>query len=215
MAEIHERVLLVEGKTDCFVIAQLMEANGIPWKPKENPPVFIRDCKGYSQLVDSMTISTELKARELKALGLIVDADVDLISRWQSVRNAFLKSIPDLPDKLPDSGLIHITQDGIRFGIWIMPDNQIQGMLESFLAYMIPDLNERLWQYAQNVVKEAKNQNAPFIDTHTDKAYIHTWLAWQNEPGQQLHTAILKKVLNPTHPKAQVFVRWFKDLYEL
>lgn len=104
MAEIYPNVLLVEGKTDCFVIAELMEANGINWGTRENPTVKIRDCKGYSRLVDPKTISTELKASGLKALGLLVDADDNPVSRWQSVRNACLKSIPDLPEKLPDSG---------------------------------------------------------------------------------------------------------------
>ncbi|MEH1784090.1 MAG: DUF3226 domain-containing protein [Nostoc sp.] len=46
-------------------------------------------------------------------------------------------------------------------------------------------------------------------------AKIYTWLAWQEEPGRQLHQAIKYGILNPEHPKAQTFVTWFKTLYEL
>ncbi|MBD2171263.1 DUF3226 domain-containing protein [Anabaena sp. FACHB-709] len=48
----------------------------------------------------------------------------------------------------------------------------------------------------------------------SNKAKIHTWLTWQEEPGRQLHQAITYKILNPQHPKAQTFVKWFKTLYE-
>ncbi len=66
------------------------------------------------------------------------------------------------------------------------------GMLETFLTYMIPDENEPIWNYAKTVVMEAKNLSAPFIENHTDKANIHTWLAWQNPPGRQLHNAVME-----------------------
>ncbi len=105
--------------------------------------------------------------------------------------------------------------NGIKFGVWLMPDNQMRGMLETFLAYMIPQQSEPLWQYAQEVVTEARNRGAGFIYPHVDKANIHTWLAWQNPPGRQLHNAIMEHILNPQHPNAQTFINWFKNLYDL
>jgi len=47
-----------------------------------------------------------------------------------------------LPNTLPETGLIHLTDTQIKFGIWMMPDNKMRGMLETFLAYMIPDENQ-------------------------------------------------------------------------
>ncbi len=52
-------------------------------------------------------------------------------------------------------------------------------------------------------------------DAHQHKADIHTWLAWQNPPGRQLHQAVMERILDPKHPKAQIFVNWFRDLYDL
>ncbi|NJL55795.1 hypothetical protein HC928_11830 [bacterium] len=81
--------------------------------------------------------------------------------------------------------------------------------------YLIPDENESIWQYAQEAAKEAKNKGAAFINAHYDKAYIYTWLAWQDPPGRQLHNAVMERILDPTHPKAQTFVSWFRQLYDL
>lgn len=208
------KILIVEGEQDKRVIPHLIEANGIYWGDKKTPIVEI-ESYGSDQFIDAEEISSKLKESGLKALGLIVDADEDLAARWQSVRNASLKSMPDFPKELPVTGLIHTTTTGIKFGVWIMPDNQTQGMLESFLAYMIPDENDLIWQYALEVAEEAKSKGALFIDLHRPKAYIYTWLAWQAPPGRQLHNAIMEKILNPQHPKAQAFVNWFKTLYDL
>jgi hypothetical protein len=215
MAEIHSKVLLVEGRQDVRVIPELIEANGVNWGTKKNPVVKIRDCDGYQKLVDQDIISTELKASGLSVLGIMIDADENPSRRWQSIRNVILKSIPDIPETLPENGLIHILPGGIKLGIWMMPDNKMRGMLETFLAYMIPVGNEVLWQFAQTTAQEAKTQGAEFTDFHLDKANIYTWLAWQNPPGRQLHQAIMERIFDPNHPNAQKFVNWFINLYEL
>ncbi|WP_017304367.1 DUF3226 domain-containing protein [Spirulina subsalsa] len=215
MANINSKVLLVEGKQDLLVIPELMEANGIKWGTRKSPVVFIRDYEGYQNLIDPDRIATELQASGLSALGIMIDADDDPIGRWQSIRNASLKSIPDMPENLPADGLIHTTPTGIQFGIWMMPDNQMRGMLETFLTYLIPTNSETLWQFAQAATHEAKGKGAVFTDYQSDKANIYTWLAWQNPPGRQLHQAIIERILHPNHPNGQRFVTWFKDLYSL
>ncbi|TAF07740.1 MAG: hypothetical protein EAZ77_08800 [Nostocales cyanobacterium] len=205
--------LIVEGEQDKRVIPYLMEANGIPWK-KGNEPVDIKPYGGDG-FIDPYRISARLKETGLTHLGLMLDADDDASDRWQSIRNACLQSIPNIPEQIPETGLIINIKDEKKFGVWIMPDNQMKGMLETFLAYMIPGENEPLWQYTHEVVVEAKVRGAKFINSHIDKAYIYSWLAWQNPPGRQLHNAIEEKILDPQHPKAQVFINWFKTLYDL
>ncbi|MFM6818565.1 MAG: DUF3226 domain-containing protein [Dolichospermum sp.] len=207
--------LLVEGQDDLRVIPELIEKNGIFWGNKEEEAIIsIQECGGYENITYDL-IYTELQARGRTHLGLMVDADDDVSLRWQSIRNACLTSIPNLPEQIPEKGLIINTPDDKKFGVWIMPDNQSRGMLETFLAYMIKDESEPLWQYTQEVVTEAKNKGAKFKDSYIDKARIHSWLAWQESPGRQLHDAVKFKILDPQHPKAQVFVKWFKDLYDL
>jgi hypothetical protein len=215
MAVIHQNVLLVEGKQEVRVIPELIEANGVDWGARNNPVVYLRDCDGYGMIVDADVISTELQASGLSALGIMIDADDNLNGRWQSIRNVCLKSIPDIPEDLPENGLIHHAPNEVKFGIWIMPDNRMRGMLETFLAYLLPDGNEPLWQFARETTKQAKNKGALFTDAHYDKANIYTWLSWQDPPGRQLHQAAMERILNPQHPNAQKFVTWFKTLYNL
>ena len=214
---VYPKVLLVEGKNEIFVIAELIEKNGVVWKINDKQTVVhIKGNKGDRELVDADKITTALQSSGLSILGIIIDADDNLLGRWKSIRNASRQSIPDIPEDLPENGLIHTTSEGIKFGIWIMPDNKTEGMLETFLAYLISPEEEELWQLAQTATQEARNRDAPFKKTHRDKANIYTWLAWQDPPGLQLHQAVMKKrILNPTHPNAQKFVNWFKTLYDL
>ena len=212
-----DKILIVEGEQDKRVIPELIEAKGINWEPvKDTPIVYIKACGGNKN-INSKIIENELKEPKLTNLGFILDADDNPLGCWESIRKACheTKKMVNLPQKLPKSGLIHQTNTDIKFGVWIMPDNQQQGMLETFLSYMIDDENESTWQYSQEVVKESKNKGATFKDSHLDKANIYTYLAWQNEPGRQLHQAIKERILNPKHPEADIFFNWFRDLYDL
>jgi len=215
---VDKKVLVVEGRTEVFAIPYLMEANGVIWgKGKNNTAVRIKDYDGYENINKPDAIATELLASGLTALGIIIDADDEPKERWQSIRNTCQNSFTgfDLPIDLPENGLICDSPNEVKFGIWIMPDNKMSGMLETFLAYMIPEENEALWQFAQESVKEAKTKGANFTEFQIDKANIYTWLAWQNPSGRQLHQAVMEKILDPKHPRAQKFVTWFKDLYGL
>jgi hypothetical protein len=206
-------VLLVEGRQDLRVIPELIEKNGVPWVKGDPHIPHIHVCDGDSKLLAQITIW--LKETSLSALGIVVDADDNPRGRWESIRNVCRKVIPDLPEELPESGLICNASNEVKFGVWIMPDNRMESMLETFLAYLIPDERETLWEFAQQSTQEATNQGADFTEFQRDKANIYTWLAWQNPPGRQLHQAVMAKILNPTHPNAQKFVTWFKELYGL
>lgn len=215
MAKVYPKILLVEGEEDKRVIPELVEANGVTWELGRNQyAVHIKANDGYENITPEV-ISTELKASELRALGIMIDTDDNPKSRWVSIRNAVSQSIPDLPADLPEAGLIHAAPNGIRVGIWMMPDNKMRGMLETFLSYMIPSQDDAIWAFSKASTARAKDLGAAFTDAHVDKADIYTWLAWQEPPGRQLHDAIKQRILDPKHSEAQKFIRWFKFLYDL
>lgn len=115
-----------------------------------------------------------------------------------------------------------IEANGIRWGernqeriVEIKAAGGIEKLLETFLAYLVPDKFGALWAYAQEVLVEARNRAADYSDAHRDKAAIHTWLAWQDPPGCQLHHAVLQRVLDPRSPLTRPFIDWFRRLYEL
>jgi hypothetical protein len=209
--------MLVEGKGELLVLPYLIESNDIPWEPDGNPIVYIDDRVGYTNIVKAGSISTELKADGIEALGILLDADEDPRNKWISIRNACRNSglMSKMPEDLPVEGLTIDADNGVRVGIWIMPDNKLPGMLETFLGYLLPPDGSILWELAEETIDKAKVKGAPFSDCHRDKAQIHSWLAWQKPPGRELHQAIKETILDPTHPEAQRFVSWFRQLYQL
>ncbi len=187
MAWQHEKVLLVEGVEDQRVIPELVEANGIQWGDREKDWIVqIKSMNGVENLLDKQRINVQLKSSALKILGIILDADDEPTDRWQSMRNCLLDRYPDIPEELPATGLIHENPGEIKVGVWMMPDNREQGMLETFLQLLLPNDGEALWKFTEQSCQQAKTQGAAFKDCHSDKAKIHTWLAWQNPPGRQL-----------------------------
>jgi hypothetical protein len=214
---IHKNVLLVEGQDELRTIPELIEINGINWGTRKNPVVLLRDCEGCENIINKDVIAVELKADGIEALGILLDADEQPQDRWIAIRNACRnsKAVSNIPDDLPEKGLIIEADNGVRVGIWIMPNNKLPGMLETFLGYLLPTDNSLLWEFAESTINSAKEQGAPFTEYHREKARIYSWLAWQKPPGRQLHQAIKERILDPQHPEAQIFVSWFRKLYQL
>ena len=205
------KMLLVEGTEDLRVIPHLMEANGVPWG--QPPPVFIEPCGGFDEMAKEGLIETEFKASGLKVLGIVADGNDSVMKRWSSLRNRCLGRFPGLPEAMPVEGLIQESESGLRFGVWLMPDNRSHGMMETFLTHLVRDESDSLLGYAESACKEARDFGAPYKETHAAKANIHTWLAWQDPPGLQLHTAVEACMLDACSPHAAGFVKWFRALY--
>jgi hypothetical protein len=218
MRKPHPRVLLVEGKDDKWVIPQFME-KFIPWGEKNERdkwPADIIEFEGIEPLLKPGVIEAELKSPGLKALGVMVDANTDPVGRWHRIRARAIGTFQRIPTDLPPQGLVIENDEDLRFGVWLMPNCSSQGMIETFLALFIDNPASRLWAFVEAHCKEAKiKYNAPYSDSHLDKALIHAWLALQDPPGQQLHSAIIQNILKPNSPQAQPFVNWFRNLYQV
>jgi Protein of unknown function (DUF3226) len=217
MAKWHPKKLLVEGQEDKRVIPYLIEAaTGIPWSsPDGQVAVFIQPYDGLENLLTPGLIETELKASGLVMLGILADADDNAEDCWRRIRQRCVASFPNIPEVLPETGLVQANADGLTIGVWVMPDNRLRGMLETFLAYLVPDTSQLLWQQAVKAFEEAKRLGAPCKAGHADKAKIHTWLSWQDPPGRQLHNAVIERMLDPTSSYATGFVSWFRTLYNI
>ena len=204
-----QKLLLVEGAKDRRIFPYLLERNGVPW-PKGNEPVSINDIGGNE--LSTADASVFYKQPELEILGIVLDADLDVDATWIKVTQLFGAHVPKLPEKAMIDGFIsELTPEGVRFGAWIMPDNQSRGMLETFLRYLVRIEHEQLWQHACDATDTARlNHSAPYKSVHLDKARIHTFLAWQDEPGAQLHEAINYAILDPVSPYCKPFVTCLK-----
>jgi len=200
-------VLLVEGKDDQFVLKHLTRNHGIPEdsfkiKPKD----------GISVLLD--TLDVELLASDVQRLGIVVDADLDIASRWQSLRNILSSSGYQMPDKPEREGIV-VSLPGLKtVGVWIMPDNSTAGLLEDFMSWLIPH-GDPNWNKAKECVEEIDEDDRRFAPEHLIKAQVHTWLAWQADPGTPLGLAITKRYFDAGSAQAAMLVGWIRRLFEL
>jgi len=101
--------------------------------------------------------------------------------------------------------------DSKKMGIWVMPDNKSAGALEDFVGKLIAE-GDTLWPKAQADVNGIPQADRRFKETYLSKAQIHTWLAWQEEPGTRMGETFKKKYLDPNHPQASAFVNWIRSL---
>jgi hypothetical protein len=69
-------------------------------------------------------------------------------------------------------------------------------------------------RYAAECVEGAKDRgHATFKPVHLSKAILHTYLAWQNKPGQPLGRAITQKALRPHTSIADAFADWLRLVF--
>ncbi|WP_254564863.1 DUF3226 domain-containing protein [Oscillatoria sp. HE19RPO] len=207
--------LLVEGKNDQHVIWALCEQYNIPETFKVQLPE--NGAEGVKNLLDGLPL--KLKEENLRILGIVVDADQNLAARWQSIRDRLIASDypkADIPDSPPVEGWIYQPEDIYlkRVGVWVMPDNQLPGMLEDFVALLMPE-DDNLRPKAEEILREIEEEGLNrYGEIHHAKALIHTWLAWQETPGMPMGQAITARVLQRESPIAQVFADWLQRLFE-
>jgi len=215
MSQPNPKVLIVEGKNDQHAVAELIKANGVIWgEKKEDWVVEIKEYGGFENIISEKAISAAFKGNT-KILGIIVDADEDILPRWESLKKQCSTIFPSFPANPQAGGLAIGNTTGQKLGIWVMPDNVSSGKLENFLCKLVPGDQSALFNYAKTATTEAQILHAPFASKDRVKAEIHTWLAWQETPGLPFGTAVKALVLRPDSLYAQTFVRWFKQLYEL
>jgi len=201
--------LIFEGPDDKHVVMNLLfnhEHNGEPLC--EHFTEKVKD--GVDHLID--TLNEELKATDLGRLGVVLDADTDLSKQWARVTRILdehgCRAVPAAPSA---DGTIVETNDSKKIGIWVMPDNKSAGALEDFVGKLIAE-DDTLWPKAQADVNGIPKADRRFKETYLSKAHVHTWLAWQEEPGTRMGETFKKKYLDPNHPQATAFVNWIRRL---
>jgi len=221
MAE--NRVLLVEGTDDLHVLAHIFKVHGHEGK------ITIREQEGVDRLKKRLNenifdnlledLPVELKGSEVVALGIIVDADLDLKSRWESLANRLkdlkYEDVPDLPEI---DGTICEGKDLPKIGVWLMPDNSLPGILEDFVKLLVPDEQKELLQKAIEAVETIPKEERQFVTDNSDKtskAQIYTYLAWQERPGVPFGIAIREKFLKADSQHANNLMKWIEELFNL
>ena len=212
----YENYLLVEGDDDKHLFDHLLGHHQIFELCRvQNEDLQVKDKGGFENL--AKTLKTELKRSGLRRLGIIVDANDKILYRWQSLQDRLIEfsySKAVIPP-VPSIGGTIIEQENLPMvGLWLMPDNQRPGIIEDFVSLLIQP-NDLLWPMAIDIVQRVIEKDCRFRESYTSKARIHSWLAWQEEPGKPMGQAITKHYLDAEAPHAQEVIGWIRRLFDL
>lgn len=198
--------LLVEGKDDQHVIWALCELFGV----KETFDVV--DCGGIDEV--SKEIPIRLKQSEIKSIGIIIDADTDINLRYTTLKDTILKSINySFPEIFPNEGLVIRLENYPTIGIWIMPNNNLNGMIEDFISFLIPN-TDLLLPEVELFLDSIESKNlSKYKNIHKSKAIIHSWLATQENPGTPMGLAITKKYLDSNNENCIRLINWINTVF--
>ena len=203
-AEKHTKKLLVEGNDDQHVVWALCQKFNIP-------EIFdVIDCEGIENLYDNLLL--RFKQTDIETIGVLIDADTNLNDRWSQIKNLLSKQGFNMPEKLPSSGLV-LSSNDIKIGVWVMPNNNTDGMLEDFIAFLVPQ-NDELLPIVNTTLAEIENKKLnKYLPIHKSKARIHAWLAYQENPGTPMGLSITKKYLTTDNANCQLLIAWLTKLF--
>ena len=95
-----------------------------------------------------------------------------------------------------------------------MPNNELKGMLEDFIAMLVPK-DDPLMPIVDCTLTYLENQKLNlYTQIHKPKTKIRTWLAWQEDPETSMGTAISKRILETEQEICQKFGKWLKNLFD-
>ncbi|MCL2777301.1 MAG: hypothetical protein FWD73_04800 [Polyangiaceae bacterium] len=211
-----QRQLIVEGPDDEHVVIHVMRKMRPTWdqEPRNWGGFEVKSAGGDTQAIKDFGIAAKAEAG---SIGLMLDADDQsgkhVADRWNQVRTTLTQLVQPFPDAIPTEGWIGNTTLGLRVGVWIMPNNQVDGGLEAFLTPFVPAADDS-WVFAQTVIEQAKKTyNVPYPAHYAPKARLHTWLAWRKEAGRPYGRAIKCGDLIPNGAVVTQFADWFERLF--
>lgn len=222
MAEQETHVLLVEGSADRDFFTQVCKRLNL----HKNPKIRVATPQDYQaprggkedvlKLLPSFLKKIEDSDNALQYLAIVVDADrLEHGSGYErtveKVKEIVKKHDFSLAEN-KENGLIFKHPDGLAdFGLWIMPDNQQEGIVEHFIKQCISTDEQPLFSHAVQVIENIPSKK--FKSHHYAKAEIATWLAWQNPPGRGLYGSLEDNLLDTSHPLFQELERWLKQIF--
>ena len=173
------------------------------------PETFVVQVAGNDREVLKL-LRSEPKASGLERFAAILDADTDLEKRWAEARGALRAAgYRDLPEQPAPGGTIVHDADLPPAGIWLMPDNRLPGILEDFLAFLIPS-GDALLPLVDAFLDGIPLPARRFAAKDRSKARIHAWLAAQEQPGKPLGLAMRARYLDAEAAAVAPFLSWLR-----
>ena len=214
-----KKVLLVEGLDDWHAFSHLIHASTGAF-----PAYELGHCDNDDGVLDILSGMTEASSQTQSVLGAVLDADQgkEGIARDRGIQ-ARIRSLKGrlekyyaIPDAFDAEGIIlSPTNESDRdrlpvLGIWLMPDNERDGIFEDLLCTAMAPESEK---YISVVVDKARDDGMTgFRDVERSKAIVKTHIAWQDPNKKNLGEAIGSHFDN-LDPACRPFLNWLERLF--
>lgn len=212
------RILLVEGESDRSFFKEVCKTLGLHPSVKVAPP---KDVGGSYNTKEGVLnhlpdLLNQLGDASITRLAVVVDADsedngggynlaIDRVVKIVTLYGFTLASNPV-------GGVLFQHNDGLAdFGLWVMPNNCDEGMLEDWIKSCVHENEHELFEHAEIVVDTLPQTK--FKSIRISKAEVATWLAWQKQPGHGLYRAIEDELIDTNSALFKELSVWLTHIY--
>ncbi|MCX7206487.1 MAG: hypothetical protein NT086_10985 [Proteobacteria bacterium] len=215
-----DRLLLVEGEADRAFFELLcrkytVDAEAIKVSPPKGLGGSWDSKQGVLNQLETQIVN--LNDGHLQALAIVVDADRAPDGGFaktilQITTKVALQGYDSPPVALALGGLLYKHNNGLPdLGVWVMPDNASEGMLEDWIKQSVLPAESGLLAQAQSAVADLVVPK--FKANRQSKAEVATWLAWQKQPGEGLYCIVKDDLLNSEAELHIGLVQWLKAVF--
>lgn len=214
-----KRILLVEGEADKSFFKEICITLELHTSVEVAPP---KDVGGTHNTKEGVfnhlpNLLNQLGDAEVTHLVVVVDADSTVNGGgYERAINRVIEIVEPYgftlkSDKLV-AGVIFEHDDGLAdFGLWVMPNNGKEGMLEDWIKSCIHSDEHELFTHAQEAVDTLPQTK--FKSIHISKAEVATWLAWQKQPGHGLYRIVKDELIDTDSASHKELSAWLNHIY--
>ena len=220
----QDQVLLVEGPNDRWFFEAMCRSLNLSAIVKVAIPQDIAGPKAYNNkggiFATLPLLISQMSDGTITNIGVIVDADTSASNGMGLAKTLELFSekvgeqgFADRRRVGPDGGYVFKSNDGLGdVGLWIMPDNRSEGMLEDWVYATALASERTAIAHAEQTIATVPGP-IRFKEIHRIKAITSVWMSWQKVPGQGIKQVVSDSLLDTNHELHKRFVAWLRHLF--
>ena len=210
--------LLVEGEADRSFFDVIYKPLRLPEieivVPRKENGRFHNGKEGVFNILPDLL--NQLGDAQITRLAAVVDADSeDNGGGYQRAIDRVTEIVEPYGFSLrlnPVGGVLFQHDDDLAdFGLWVMPNNGDEGMLEDWIKSCVHPNENQLFAHAETVVDTLPQPK--FKSIHISKAEVATWLAWQKQPGHGLYRAVEDQLIDMDSKLFLELKDWLTHIY--
>lgn len=214
----RDHILLVEGESDRAFFELICKKLALDAFVQVAAP---KDLTGSHNSKEGVFSCLPIELKNLgdgqtTRLAVVLDADSEPNGGFQAARDRINEIVEPFGYRLSSGnagGSIYQNDDGLAdLGLWVMPNNAQEGMLEDWIKSCMPSDEQALFMHAISAI-DALPAPPKFNTIHRSKAEVATWLAWQKRPGHGLYRIVQDDLIDTGSLLYLELSAWLKHVF--